>query len=650
MCGIAGFVGASMNEGDAHAALNRMLASLRHRGPDGQGTQVDRDCGLGHVRLAIVDPEGGHQPMDNGHGTVWVSFNGEIYNHIELRCMLESHGHRFRTRSDTEVICHLYEHCGDRFVEHLNGQFALALRDSRRQRLVLARDRVGIRPLFHADHAGALWFASEPAALLTVLPGLRRIDLRALAQTFTMWSSLAPRSIFAGMHSLPPGHCLAIEADGQRTLSRYWRWESPEQPTPRPFARFEEASAHLRTLLDNAVRLRLRADVPVAAYLSGGLDSSVIAALIRSQDSAPLRTYSIAFEDAEFDESVFQTRMVRHLGTRHTTVTCTRRSIGDAFPQLIAHVQAPILRTAPAPLMLLARRVHADGFKVALTGEGADEVLGGYDLFKEAKVRRFCARQPESSWRRDLYARLYGYLEHSPTAHPALAQAFFDAGKADSDKPWYAHLPRWKTSSRAMGFLSADLRQALSSFDPAEELAPQLPGGIARWSPLARDQYVEAATLLPGYLLAAQGDRAAMAHSVEGRFPFLDHHLIEFANRLPDHWKIRGLTEKAILRHAVADLLPSSIARRTKQPYRSPDSSSFFVEGKPMDYVAELLSPQRLREAGYFDPDKVARLMAKCRTGNARGFGDNQAFTGIVSTMLLDHIHVRDRYGGEGKT
>lgn len=641
MCGIAGFAGARMRGEEARGVLERMIATLAHRGPDGHGVFVDRDAGLAHARLAVIDLETGAQPMDNGHGTVWVSFNGEIYNHVELRRMLEAHGHRFHTRSDTEVIVHLYERYGDDFVEHLNGQFAIALRDVKRQRVVLARDRVGIRPLFHADSGGTFWFASEIKALLAAAPSLAQLDPDGLIQTFVTWSPLEGHTVFEGVHSLPPGHRMTIEADGRRNLSRYWQWTSPEQPAARPFDTFEDASRHLRQLLEDAVRLRLRADVPVAAYLSGGLDSSTIAALVLASRSAPLHTWSIGFDEAEFDEREEQARMAAHLGTAHTTVHCTRRDIGDAFPRLIRHAEAPLLRTAAAPLMLLARHVHEGGFKVALTGEGADEVLAGYDLFKEAKVRRFCARQPDSACRPALYSRLYGYLEHSPVAHPALAKSFFSQGGEYLDHPCFAHLPRWNSSRRALQFLAPELRERAAGFDPMRAVEARLPASIRRWSPLARDQYVEAHTLLSGYLLAAQGDRAAMAYSVEGRFPFLDHRLIEFANRLPDAWKIRGLNEKTILRHAVADLLPAGILERTKQPYRAPDSSSFFEHGQPLDYVAELLGPERIREAGYFDPAAVGRLVAKCRAGKVRGFADNQAFVGILSTMLLDDMYIR---------
>jgi asparagine synthase (glutamine-hydrolysing) len=641
VCGIAGFIGAAGDAGADRQLLERMLALLAHRGPDGSGIHLENGIGLAHVRLSIIDPAGGEQPMRRG--PVVVSFNGEIFNYIELRAELRRLGHVFRTDSDTEVILHLYERYGDRFVEYLNGQFAIALWDGAGQRLLLARDRAGIRPLFHARGRGRLWFASEIKAILAALPERAVLDVKGLLQTFTFWGPADPQTVFEGVSSVPPGTLVVLDRSGAETHTQYWDWSFPSRTESPEFASIDDATTALRELLVDAVRLQLRADVPVGAYLSGGLDSSGIVALARRFTDAPVRTFSIAFEDAEFDESEHQQAMVRHIGTEHTTLRCNRRDIAEAFPQLIRHTEAPVLRTAPVPLMLLARSVRAAGYKVVLTGEGADEVFAGYDIFKEAKVRRFWARQPDSEWRPRLLGRLYGYLEHSPVENPAFARAFFGQGREHAGRPIYAHVPRWMTSRRALAFLSADLRSVADSWDPLTFYEERLPKNVMEWAPLARDQYVEAKSLMASYLLSSQGDRVAMASSIEGRFPYLDHRLIEFANRLPARWKLRGLTEKFILRRALADLLPEDILKRTKQPYRSPDARSFFVDGKPLDFVGDLFSRSRIRAAGYFDEDAVSRLLEKCRGGRAMGFADNQAFVGILSTMLLDEIFVRQR-------
>src|SRR5688572_9279768 len=352
-----------------------MIGTLRHRGPDGNGFHCDGPVGLAHARLSIIDLATGDQPIANEDRTVWTVFNGEIFNYVELRATLEKAGHVFRTHSDTETIVHAYEEYGDDFVNHLNGQFAIALWDSRRQRLLLIRDRVGIRPLFVQRDGQRLLFGSEAKAILAASSQPRRLDLHSLAQVFTFWANIGERSAFEGIRSIPPGSMLVVEHD-RETLRQYWSWNHPARADHSGMS-FEEAAQQLRGLLEDAVRLQLRADVPVGAYLSGGLDSSVIVSLIRQNRDVPLRTFSVCFDDAEFDESEYQQVMVRHLGTEHTSVRCSHRDIGGAFARLIEHTETPIVRTGPVPLMILSEHVRQSGFKVVLTGEGADEVFGG---------------------------------------------------------------------------------------------------------------------------------------------------------------------------------------------------------------------------------------------------------------------------------
>jgi asparagine synthase (glutamine-hydrolysing) len=293
--------------------------------------------------------------------------------------------------------------------------------------------------------------------------------------------------------------------------------------------------------------------------------------------------------------------------------------------------------------MMLSGLVRKSGYKVVLTGEGADEVFAGYDIFKEAKIRRFWARQPQSKWRPSLFGRLYGYLRHSPVGNAQYASSFFGSAIGDLASPAYAHGSRWGTTRRLWNFFAPDFRETLQGRDVEATLFTGLPAGFQQWDGLSRDQYLEAQTLLSSYLLSSQGDRVAMANSIEGRVPFLDHELIQFANALPAKYKLRGLTEKAVLKAALSDALPADITRRTKQPYRAPDSASFFVDGRPLPYIADLLSPSALKNAGYFDPVRVQSLAEKCRLGRAIGFADNMAFVGIVSTMLVHEMFVAGR-------
>jgi asparagine synthase (glutamine-hydrolysing) len=638
MCGIAGLLTPRNGPPVQRAELAAMIGSLHHRGPDGSTLHLDGPIGLAHARLSIIDIAGGTQPLFNEDRSVCVVFNGEIFNYLELRRELQARGHRFSTQSDTEVIVHLYEDHGVDFVDALNGQFAIALWDSRRQRLVLARDRSGIRPLFYTQAGERLAFASEVKALFTLPDVPRRIDVAGLASTFSYWSTLPSGTVFAGVSSLPAAHRMVVE-NGTTRIERYWDWQFSDEP---PAARREaDCADELRALLIDAVRLQLRADVPVGAYLSGGLDSSIITALIRNHTDTPLRSFSLTFDDAEFDESAEQLALVRHLRTEHSAVRVSHADIAAAFPRTIWHAETAIVRTAPTPLMLLSGHVREAGYKVVLTGEGADEVFGGYDLFKEAKIRRFMAREPNSTWRGRILERLYPYLKNSPASGRAFTQRFFSEGAEHQNEPWFAHIPRMTTTRRVLQFLRPELQEQLAATDPYRALAETLPAGIKAWPPMARDQYVEAHTLMSGYLLSSQGDRVAMANSVEGRVPFLDHRLIEFSNRLPANYKLRGLTEKYLLRESMRGELPDAVRTRSKQPYRAPDSASFFDNAKPLPYVAELLSAGRIDAAGLFDPAAVGRLVAKCQAGRAIGFADNMAFVGILSTMLLHEQFVQ---------
>ena len=641
MCGIAGVYAFPNGAPAQPIELSKMIAALHHRGPDGSNTYADGPVGLAHARLAIIDVAGGAQPLANEDNSVWVVLNGEIFNFIELRRELEQRGHRFKTRSDTEVIVHLYEDFGDSFVDYLNGQFALALWDKNQRRLVLARDRSGIRPLFYTQQGSRLAFASEVKALFTLPEVPRRIDTAGLASIFSLWSVLPPSTVFEGIHSLPPAHLMVVTPQGIQ-IKRYWDWQFDEAGLTR---RSEaDCAEELHALMIDAVRLQLRSDVPVGAYLSGGLDSAVITSIIKNHSQTELSSHSLTFEDSEFDESAQQQEVARHLGTTHRSVACRRSDIAAGFARAVWHAESPLVRTAPVPMMLLADSVRSAGQRVVLTGEGADEVFGGYDIFKEAKLRRFMAREPHSKWRGRLLERLYPYLKHSPGAAGALASRYFSQGAGQPNGIDFAHSTRIQTSQRALQFLTPALHAVAATWHAKSNIQDLTPKAFERWPDLLRDQYLEAHTLMSGYLLSSQGDRMAMAASVEARHPFLDHRVIEFANRLPPHYKLRGLREKRILKAAFAADLPKSIVQRSKQPYRAPDSSSFFSGEQALPWVADLLSANSLRDAGLFDPAAVAKLLEKCRSGRAVGFGDNMAFVGVLSTMLLHTQYVKPTY------
>ena len=587
MCGIAGVLHLGHQPVDAQL-VRRMVATIRHRGPDAGGVHVAGPIGLGHARLSIIDLSGGRQPMTNEDRSLWVTFNGEIFNYVELRETLQQRGHRFATRSDTEVILHAYEEYGDRCVEHFNGQWAFVLWDARRERLLASRDRLGIRPLYYTTAGNKFLFASEVKALAADEDVALRLDPAGLDQVFTFWCPIPPRTVFRDICELPPAHNLVVH-EGRLSMRRYWQLDFGRQPDT---IGGEEAAERLLDLLTDATRIRLRADVPVGAYLSGGLDSSVTTALIQRTSTAPLRTFSITFDDPEFDESAYQQEVVRTLQTDHLALRCSWEDIGRELPEVIWHAERPVLRTAPVPLMLLAQLVRDAGYKVVMTGEGADELLGGYDIFKEAKLRRFWAAQPDSPRRTDLLGRLYPYLPNLRAQSAAYRQAFFRVHPEDLSCPWFSHLPRWDLTARLKMFFSEDLRAELAGYDAYDDLRAQLPDGFAAWKPFCQAQWLESSLLLPGYILSSQGDRVAMANSIEGRFPFLDYRVAEFAATLPPRLKMMGLTEKYLLKRAARGIVPPSVLQRSKQPYRAPDAKSLFGDGRRAvrhEYVERLL-------------------------------------------------------------
>ncbi len=628
MCGVVGYFGSQMAPSEAEPLLRRMADAVAHRGPDEMGLYADGEIGLGHRRLSIVGLGDGQQPMFSADGNFVISFNGEIFNYVELRAELIARGERFRTGSDTEVLLRLFELEGEAALDKLNGDFAFALYDKRNRRLTLARDRMGVRPLHYTWRNGTIVFASEVKSLLA-FPGVSaEMDPLALDQIFTLWAPIAPRTAFRDVFELPPGHLMVVE-NGHVTTRAWWTLDFPD--AGETDARSEDdIAAELLALLDDATRIRLRADVPVGAYLSGGLDSSLVSALAARHAGNRLRTFSVTFDSAEHDESPYQAQMVAALGTEHTSIATSGADIARTFPPLIRATERPILRTAPAPLQRLSLHVRNAGYKVVLTGEGADEIFAGYDIFREARVRRFVARNPLSRFRPHLFRRLYHYLPGIQSQSAEYLAAFFGAGADRLDDPLFSHRPRFRATAQAKLFYSPELKARLGDYDATAELAASLPARFAEWHPLHQAQYLETSLLLPGYILSSQGDRVSMANAVEGRFPFLDHRLVEFAARIPASVKLRGLDEKHILKRAARGYVPETITGRAKQPYRAPDSESF----RGADWVGDALATP----TGLFNPAAVAKLAQKARAGGMAGYRDNAAFIGVLSTQLW-HQH-----------
>ena len=640
MCGICGVITPDVKRRPT-SLLKEMVLTLRHRGPDEFGLFEDEWASLGHARLSIIDLSTGTQPIHNEDQSLWIVYNGEVFNYIELREDLLANGHRFYTNSDTEVVLHAYEAYGPECLKRFNGQFAIAIWDRKRCEIFLARDRIGIRPLYYCISRNHLAFASEMKSLFLFPDFQTRLDPFALDQTITFWAPQTPRTPFEGIAELEPGHFL-IFRPRENTVSkeRYWtpEFSAFTEKEKKPITEYME---ELRSLLLDACRIRLRADVPVGAYLSGGLDSSVITTIVKRFTDTPLKTFSVSFEDQVFDESSYQRKVVSHLSTEHQETICTNLAIAEAFPHVVWFAEKPLLRTAPTPLIQLSRLVRENRFKVVLTGEGADEFLGGYNIFKEAKIRAFWAKEPNSRLRPLLFKRLYPYLEEPVSGKRSAFQLFFRQGLGEVNLPHYSHLIRWKNTSRIRNYLAEEVQDAINGYDPVAEFTDQLPPGFHQWPLLHKAQYIEIKTFLSEYLLSSQGDRVAMANSIEGRFPFLDHRVMEFCAQLPASYKIHGLNEKYLLKVAFKEDLPSEIIERAKQPYRAPIYRSFFAMDAP-DYVDDLLSEDAIRRKGYFHLPAVRRLVQKCRQADAFvGEVENMALSFILSVQLLDALFLR---------
>lgn len=635
MCGIAGVLNLTNQHDDQRPDIRLMLSQLRHRGPEQAGIYEDAHIALGQARLSIVDLVGGRQPIPNEDGSMWVACNGEFYDYQQTQLALMAKGHHLHTASDSEIILHLYEEMGVGAIDAVSGQYAFAIWDSNKQQLWLGRDRVGIRPLYYTIVNGRLLFASEIKALLA--GGAERYpNYQTLAQIFTTWGPLPGHTMFDNIYELPAGHFL-IAKPGSTNLQvvQYWQSDFTPVETPLPKSEADIITEGHHLLLD-AVRTRLVADVPVGAYLSGGLDSTLTVSLAQQQAGQPLHTYSITFDDADYDESAYQLEAAQALGTNHHILHSDRQQVQQALPATIWHSEVPVLRLAPVPMKLLAQFVHAHGLKVVLTGEGADEFFGGYTIFREAQVRQFMARNVDSEIRPLLLKRLYAYQPELQRLSPSLLKKFFGRGLDAPDAPYFSHMVRWHNSARGFRFFSAQTEQAIGEYTPIDEAIAGLPAAFAQWDSATKAQFIEATTFMPMYLLSSQGDRMAMAHAVEGRYPFLDHHVIEWINQLPTNMKIRNLQgEKYILKQIARNLIPKSILDRPKQPYRAPIQATFAAEFPA--YAAELLAEAALQKAGYFDAQKVAQLCQRIQGKRAVSRSDQMSFMGILTTQLWHH-------------
>jgi asparagine synthase (glutamine-hydrolysing) len=642
MCGIAGIFNRTTLPSATLPIMKRMLARIQYRGPDESGIYIDNNVALGNVRLSIIDISTGQQPLSTHDKNLWIVYNGEIFNYIELKQVLLEAGHCFHTESDTEVLLHAYQEYGENCLNRLNGQFAFVIWDKVKKELFMARDRLGIRPLFYTQHENTFIFGSEIKTLLEYPDVKAEFEYTALSQVFTYWTTVTPKTVFKNIYELPPGHCMKITTTGQ-SVRQFWNLHFPSEHGEYFNGTLIEASEELKSLLTDAVRLRLRADVPVAAYLSGGLDSSATTALIKEVMPETLQTFSIGFEDGEFDETRFQREVSEYLDTRHTPFSCTNEEIGQYFPEVVWHSEIPILRTAPVPMFCLSKKVRENNIKVVITGEGADEMLAGYDIFKEAIIREFWSRQPDSKLRPLLLKKLYPYLGQFQGKNKMMLKFFFGYKLEDTGSPFYSHILRWNNATHLFNYFSQEIKTEMRHDTYWSAVSDILDKDFMKWDRLGKAQWLEIMLFMSGYLLSSQGDRVAMANSVEGRYPFLDYRVVEFAATLPTDFKMHGLNEKYILKKMMEGLLPESVLKRPKQAYRAPIAKSFFSSSHPI-YVNELISDNGLKETGLFNPVAVQNLIKKIKENQIVTEIENMALAGILSTQLLYHQFITGKH------
>ena len=631
MCGITGILNLTEPNIISVDVISKMLGHLNHRGPNESGLYIDDWIGIAQTRLSIIDLTGGTQPIHNEDKTLWIVFNGEIYNYIELKNSLIKLGHKFYTNTDTEIILHLYEEKQENCLHMLNGQFAFTIWDSLNRKIFIARDRVGKKPLYYTVCGNQFIFASEIKAIFANNKVKRELDHKAIDQVFTFWTTLPGRTSFKDIKELPAGSYLSITGN-QVLVKQYWDFDFA-LPNELTNYNSNDIISYSKELLIDSIGIRLRADVPVGCYLSGGLDSSGITTFVKNNFNNQLNTFGIRFEDIDFDEGQYQKEMVSKLHVEHKEILATNKNIGELVPEVIWHTEIPLLRLSPVPLYMLSELVHQSGFRVVLTGEGADEIFGGYNIFKETLIRAFWAKYPDSVIRPRLLEKLYPYIFKDKRSKSTLS-SFFKVGLDQPDNPFFSHLIRWNNTARIKRFFSENITNSAQDYDPLLELREHLPEKFNKWDALSKAQYLEMKIFMSDYLLSSQGDRVAMAHSLEIRMPYLDYRLIEFMGKVPSYLKIRGLNEKFILKKIYKDILPQSILNRPKHPYRAPIKNSLL--NKDLQYVDYYLSDEKLKSYSLFNHSMVKILKDKLtKTGNASEF-DNMALVGILTTQILN--------------
>lgn len=625
-----------------HDVLERMSRAIVHRGPDEEGFFHRPGISMVSRRLSIVGVLDGQQPMHNEDGTAHVVYNGELFDHVEKRTELSSRGHQFHTHCDTEILPHLWEESQEGMFARLRGQFAVAMYDEKKHQLTLGRDRFGIAPLYWSRQGDWLLFASEIKGLLASGMVPAKPDLRGIDHVFTFAAMPAPVTCFEGVRCLPPASYLQVTPGNQGGAApvvheaAYWKMDFPDEGDEDPGGDETKLVDAFEDVLLKAVDRRLRADVPVGAYLSGGLDSSMIVAMACKLKGPAINTYTIRVDDPELDELSAASLSAQHIGTKPPIVQEFRSHDAlDTYPQLIQAAEVPVIDTSCAALMQLAARVHANGQKVVLTGEGADEWLAGYPWYKAAKIFAIMDSIPGlklSDMARRGFLRLNKVPQYPRHFRRDLEESI---GGPNAWIDSYGLLGLAK-----LRFYADPMMEVMQKTQPWGELGMDVERA-RKWGPLNRSLWVGARVTLAGHLLQAKGDRVAMHSSVEVRYPFLDEEVFDFTSRLAPKWKLRGLRDKHLLRLVAERWLPKQIARRSKVIFRAP-LDSFHIDPEP-PFVADLLSAESLRRTGYFDVKEVThwrKAFRQMKPGSLPRLSVEMGLVAVVATQLWHHTFI----------
>jgi asparagine synthase (glutamine-hydrolysing) len=640
MCGIAAFFSSSNRV--APAKLKRATQSLHHRGPDSQGAWVspDQRVGLGHARLSIIDLTTGDQPIANEDERVHIIVNGEFYDFERQRRELEGRGHQFRTRSDSEIALHLYEEFGVHCVQHLRGEFAFVLWDASNQTLFAARDRFGIKPLYYAVHDGTLYLASEIKALFAAgVPA--RWDHDYFYQHAT-GPAMSDRTLFAGVHQVPPGHYLTATHGAVRVF-RYWEFHYPTAAELAADSRSErECIEEFSTVFEEAVRLRMRADVPVGCYLSGGLDSCAALGFASRISSSPIQAFTLTFDQAAYDEGAIAREMAAHAGANFRPIPIKQSDIADHFSDAIWHSETLFSNGHGVSKYLLSRAVRDAGFKVVYTGEGSDEIFGGYIHFRTDMLQHNSEGQDPAE-----IQRLVRQLETANAVSRGLLMPAAAPGSLHSVERVLGFVPGCLKVFAAQGaqrqtLFDPDFQARFAGRDSTRLFLDGLdvPAVLSGRDPLNKSLYVWAKSFLPNYILNLLGDRMEMAHSIEGRVPFLDHRVVECVNRAPVSLKVRGVTEKYLLREAARPVITDTVYRRQKHPFLSPPVTTVPTE-RFHEMVQDTLRGAALASLPFYDQRKVVALLDRLPgMSDADRVGWDPALMSVLSACVI-----QERFG-----